>query len=416
MSSLRAVAASVLAVAIAPLVLSSPGNAVVASDGATSASLPTSSTSATEKSRFTSVARKKAQSARITVLPKIAQKGTGAASADRAKAIGEVKFSPAKEGRKVQIFRSSDNGTTWSTWGKPKKQNAKGLVRFTPASPLTGAHWTYKAEALKSGSLGKFTTGTATDQWSMILDDQFSGTSLDPRWSTRGAFYDKGSQRKCSKASPKMAKVGSGVLSLQVKKDPNRRGDICKWRKPGTSKKFKFPYYLNGHVGTDAKFSFRYGTAAARVKFQQPRGMHGSFWMNTSGEPEGRRSVEIDAVEFFGKGYPDGGLAQFLHYQGRKIGGVQTSANDVLRGTDNWWKKYHVFSVVWTPSGYSFRIDGTETYRTTKAISNKQVLVILSLLSSDWELDDMPKSGKGSMKVDWVRVWQHQSLAARNLQ
>ena len=77
-----------------------------------------------------------------------------------------------------------------------------------------------------------------------------------------------------------MAKVGSGVLSLQVKKDPSRRGDVCKWKKPGTSKKFKFPYYLNGHVGTDLRFTFRYGTAAARVKFQKPRGMHGSFWMN----------------------------------------------------------------------------------------------------------------------------------------
>ena len=126
--------------------------------------------------------------------------------------------------------------------------------------------------------------------------------------------------------------------------------------------------------------------------------------------------MEIDTVEFFGKGYKDGGLAQFLHYKGRKIGGLQPSANDVLKGSDNWWKKYHVFSVHWSPSGYSFRIDGVETYRTTKAKSDKQVIAILSLLSSDWELDKMPKSGKGSMKVDWFRVWQDQSIAARNLQ
>ena len=261
-----------------------------------------------------------------------------------------------------------------------------------------------------------FPTAKVDDRWSMLFQDQFGGGSLNSSlWQTRGDFYDKGSKRKCSKASPKMAKVGSGVLSLQVKKDPARKGDVCKWRSPGGKTK-KFSYYLNGHVGTDHSFSFRYGVAAARVKFQEPQGMHGSFWKNTSGEPEGNRAVEIDTVEFFGKGYSKGGLAQFLHYKGRKIGGLQPSANTVLSGTDNWWKKYHVFSVNWTPGGYSFRIDGKETYRTTKARSDKQVVAILSLLSSDWELDQMPKSGKGSMKVDWFRVWQDQSLAARNLQ
>jgi beta-glucanase (GH16 family) len=416
MSSYRALAASFVTAALVPLLAVAPSNALVVADTASSAG-STATQQSSQKTSFQSLKRKKAQAARLSVLPKIAQKGKGAASADKAKAIGEVKFSPAKEGRKVQIYRSSDGGTTWTKWGSPKKQNDDGVVRFTPAAPLTGAHWTYRAEAAKAGSLAKFMSGTATDQWTQIFEDQFGGASLNSAlWSTRGTSYDKGSQRKCSKASPKMAKVGSGVLSLKVKKDPNRRGDVCKWKKPGTSKKFKFPYYLNAHVGTDAKFTFRYGTAAARVKFQQPRGMHGSFWMNTSDEPQGRRQVEIDTVEFFGKGYKDGGLAQFLHYKGRKIGGVQKSADTTLKGTDNWWKKYHVFSVVWSPSGYSFRIDGTETFRTSKAISDKQVLTILSLLSSDWELADMPKSGKGSMKVDWVRVWQHQSLAARNLQ
>ena len=424
MSSYRALAATVGAAVLTPLLAVTPGHALMVADNGTSASTTTTSQSTTgtkstsaKKTSFRSFKRKKAQSARIEVLPAINQTGKTAKNADKAKAVGEVKFSPAKKGRKVQVYRSSDGGTTWTKWGTPKKQNEKGIVRFTPAARLTGGFWTYRAEAAKASGLGKFMSGTADDRWSLLFEDQFSGSKLNSAvWSARGTTYEPWSQRKCSKASPKMAKVGKGVLQLQVKKDPARRGDVCKWKKPGTRKKFKFPYYLNGHVGTDAKFTFRLGTAAARVKFQKPRGMHGSFWMNTSGEPEGRRSVEIDTVEFFGKGYKDGGLAQFLHYKGRKIGGVQKSADDALKGTDNWWKKFHVFSVTWTPKGYSFRIDGTETYRINKAVSDKQVLVILSLLSSDWELDDMPKSGKGTMKVDWVRVWQHPKFAARNLQ
>ena len=415
MSHLRAFAAPVLAAALTPmLLLATPGSAMpVATDAATT---QTQSADSTAKARpMARVKARKAQSARITVLPKVAQTGRGAKSADRAKAVGEIKVSPAQKGRKIVVQRSADNGGSWSNAAKTTT-NERGYAYFKPTTAASGSFWTYRAQVKKFKGKPAFTTGQVSDRWSLLFQDQFSGGSLNKSlWSTRGDFYDKGSKRKCSKASPKMAKVGSGVLTLKVKKDGSRRGDVCKWRSPGGKTK-KFSYFLNGHVGTDARFSYRYGVAAARVKFQKPQGMHGSFWMNTSGEPEGRHAVEIDTVEFFGKDYARGGLAQFLHYKGRKIGGLQPNANDVLKGTDNWWKKYHVFSVEWTPKGYSFRIDGKETYRTTRARSDKQVIMILSLLSSDWELDKMSKSGKGSTKVDWVRVWQDQSIAARNLQ
>ncbi|MGA9748293.1 MAG: glycoside hydrolase family 16 protein [Nocardioides sp.] len=402
MSHLRAFVAFALTVALLPLLLTAPGNAAMVSDGAS-----------LSKTTKTSAARKKAQRGRIAVLPTVSSSSKRDQSANRAKAVGEAIFPSVKAGRKVVVQRSNDGGSTWSKWDVQKTDD-NGRVAFKPASPAGAGYWTYQAKV--KGLPAK--TGTATDDWNLIFDESFSSrSSFDSRWSTRGDAYDKGSLRKCSKASPKMAKVGGGVLTLKVKRDGSRKGDVCKWRKPGTSKKFKNPYYLNGHVGTEQSFDFRYGVAAARVKFQKSRGMHGSFWMNTSGNaPQGTRPVEIDAVEFFGKGHKDGGLAQFLHYKGRKIGGLKKNAGDVLKGSDNWWKKYHVFSVEWTPQGYSFRIDGQETFRTSKAVSNKQVFPILSLLSSDYELKNMPKSGKGSLKVDWVRVWQTPELARKNLQ
>jgi beta-glucanase (GH16 family) len=414
MSYLRAFVALVLAAALTPLLLTAPGTAAPATTDATATTAMTASSAPTARTMARAKARK-GQSARLTVLPKVAHTGKGAKPADRAKAVGEIKVSPAQKGRKIVVQRSSNDGASWSNAAKTTT-NDRGYAYFKPAAAPAGGFYTYRAKVKRFKGKPAFETGRATDRWSLLFQDQFNARSLDRSvWKTRGDYYDKKSMRKCSKASPKMAKVGKGVLTLKVKKDGSRRGDVCKWRSPGGKTK-KFNYYLNGHIGTDQSFSFRYGVAAARVKFQQPQGMHGSFWKNTSGEPEGRHSVEIDTVEFFGKGYNKGGLAQFLHYKGRKIGGLQPSANDVLKRNDNWWKKYHVFSVEWTPQGYSFRIDGTETYRTSKAVSDKQVIAILSLLSSDWELDKMPKSGKGSMKVDWLRVWQDQSIAARNLQ
>ena len=45
-----------------------------------------------------------------------------------------------------------------------------------------------------------------------------------------------------------------------------------------------------------------------------------------------------------------------------------------------------MFSVEWSPGGYVFRIDGRETWRTSAGVSRRPEYLILSLLSSDYEL------------------------------
>jgi beta-glucanase (GH16 family) len=392
MSYLRGLLAIVLTAALTPLLLTQSGYAATASSARSSVS----------------------QGGKITILPQISQRGDGAAAADAAKTVGEAKMRPAKPGRPVEIQRMQPGGA-WETF-TVRKEKDDGRVVFTPSKPNPVAPWTYRARALPYRGLSEAFSNSATDAWTERFVDEFKGSSLSPFWNTRGTKYDKGSQRKCSKAKASMAKVGRGVLNLKVAKDPNRRGDVCKWRNPNNGKIEKFNYFLNAHVGTQTGFSYRYGVAAARVKFQKPRGMHGSFWMNDNNEPFGSRSAEIDAVEFFGKGYNDGGLAQFIHYKGKKIGGLQTSATKVLKGkSDTWWSKYHVFSVEWDPTGYVFRIDGKKTYALSRAVTDKKVMVVLSLLSSDWELKNMPDSKSGKSKVDWVRVWQHSRWDGRNL-
>ncbi len=73
-----------------------------------------------------------------------------------------------------------------------------------------------------------------------------------------------------------------------------------------------------------------------------------------------------------------------------------------------WSTRYHVFSVEWTPKRYVFRIDGQEIYRTSKGVSGQEQYLILSLLSSDYELSALGGDGKlpQTMDVDWVRTWE----------
>ena len=66
-----------------------------------------------------------------------------------------------------------------------------------------------------------------------------------------------------------------------------------------------------------------------------------------------------------------------------------------------------MFSVEWTPTEYVFRIDGQETMRTTNGVSHDPEYLILSMLSSDFELGLL--GGDGHLPqhayVDWVQVW-----------
>jgi beta-glucanase (GH16 family) len=73
-------------------------------------------------------------------------------------------------------------------------------------------------------------------------------------------------------------------------------------------------------------------------------------------------------------------------------------------GSD-WAEEFHVFSVEWTPEKYVFRIDGQVTHRLEGNTSGKPEFLILSLLSSDYELPNFNGELPERMEVDWARVW-----------
>ena len=198
------------------------------------------------------------------------------------------------------------------------------------------------------------------------------------------------------------------MLKLSVMEDPDREGDECQL--PGKRK--KFPYRLNGHVGTEGRVAFTYGFAAARIKTQAARGQHAAFWMQavggqgTGGPKKG--GAEIDVIEYFGDDHPEGGLTSFTYFldkNGKKqtVGGWLPNADEL---GDDWAEQYHVFSVEWTPDEYVFRIDDKVTQRLKGVSSGRPEFLILSLLSSDYELPRFDGELPETMEVDWARVWE----------
>jgi beta-glucanase (GH16 family) len=77
-----------------------------------------------------------------------------------------------------------------------------------------------------------------------------------------------------------------------------------------------------------------------------------------------------------------------------------------LGANRSWWQEFHVFSVEWTAHEYIFRIDGREYYREDKAVSQVPQYLVLSNLTSDYELKNLsPASFGDTAQVDWVRVF-----------
>lgn len=247
------------------------------------------------------------------------------------------------------------------------------------------------------------------------MSDEFDGAALDEdQWVHRGEDYNPDGLRLCSKGSPAAAQVSGGVLNLRTQLDPARTGEKCEAQSGDGKSLGEFSYRLNGHVSTTR--TFKYGVTAARIKFQEQRGQHGSFWLQatTDGaeheDPE-TGGAEIDVVEYFGESSEDR-LASFVYYpspEGMVKEGdfIEEASRFLADQDDDWWKGYHVFALEWTEDEYVIRIDGREAWRTDQGISQQEEILILSLLSSDYELPKLKDEGDlpQSMQVDWVRHW-----------
>jgi beta-glucanase (GH16 family) len=358
----------------------------------------------------TSVRTAAMQRVRLEALPQIVHQGWRVASPDAAKAAITATIKPVEVGRKVIL--QVQRGAYWESVAKAR-QDAEGRAQFAVRATSSGQPLTYRVKAVHFEGFEAITSDTVgTARWQTpTWTDEFSGSALSPKWNHRGQSFEAQSLRRCSRGDPKAVKVGYGAVRLSILRDRSRITK-CKARVRGEVAG-RFAYRLNGHIGTEGAFSFKYGVAAARVKFHHLRGQHGSFWMQpVGGMYPGGTGHEIDVIEYFGDNHPQGGLATFIHrYEGSRVaktGSWITEVRAFLKSRrDGWSRNYHVFSVEWTPQRLIFRIDGKEAYRISGRISSAPQYPILSLLASDYEFPQMKDwQLPQHMYVDWIRVWE----------
>ncbi|QIK75255.1 glycoside hydrolase family 16 protein [Nocardioides piscis] len=341
-----------------------------------------------------------AQTASLRALPQLADAGTTPSPAAAALTTLEAAFTPVVPGRTAIL--QAKRGRQWVETARGS-QDSGGRVSFQSAYALNGVPETYRVLAARDQAYKETASGSVrTDAWGTpIFSDEFAGTTLSPPWDHRYQGYEVPS-RSCSKTDPRATAVGGGVLALRVLDDPDR-DDACTFALNGQQQSTF--HRINGHVGTQGRFSYRYGVAAARVKFHDPRGQHGAFWLQPQGSGYG---AEIDVIEWFGNG--SGGLTNSVwdYSSGTPVRVAGGWVPDQPSFGSDWAGSYHVFSVEWTPSEYVFRIDGKVSLRTGQGVAQTEEYLILSLLVSNWEIPNLPspQSLPATMDVDWVRVWQ----------
>ena len=229
-------------------------------------------------------------------------------------------------------------------------------------------------------------TGMRGD-WTLKFDDEFDSTSLNTaKWST--GWYGSGITAPANDAEddcydPAQVSQASGVLSLSVA----QRSMSC-----GSDEE-----YAAGLVSTMGKFSFTYGFVEARVWLPGVQGNPSEVanwpgvWTDGRHWPE---DGEIDIAEGV-----NGHVCAHFHNaaspDGIGVGGRTGCPAGTY--TDGW----HTFAADWEPGSITYYYDGVDIGKVTSGVTSAPMFVILDYAAQH------PAQAPATMKVAYVRVWQH---------
>lgn len=315
-------------------------------------------------------------------------------------------FSKAVAGRPAVLQRKASAGWQDAATGE---QDDDGRVNFQVNDGRDAD--VYRAVALEitgddAQPATATPTGSAKKQWNNVLSSGFTGSDLDSSlWAQRGTGSYTTGGRQCSAPYPSNVEVDDGQLRLTLSKEKSAK-NIAAAKAAGCKESHVL---RNAMIGSEQRFSIRQGILAARVKFPEGQGMHGSVWLQSY------QKAEIDMIESYGYGR---GTTSVIHVKGKRYPTANSAVyvnTEAVKDRD-WWSKFHVFSVQWDAKQVIFSVDGTETRRITRNIPLADYFVVISLLSSDWEQKRFTKPVRKAegvtptklpqtMTVDWVKAW-----------
>jgi beta-glucanase (GH16 family) len=217
--------------------------------------------------------------------------------------------------------------------------------------------------------------------WTIIFDDEFNGSSLDlskwrPNWlgSSDTSITPPVQSAEVSCYDPAQVSEGNGELDLTA-----------------VARSCNGYSYASGMIQSNGKFNFTYGYMEARIWTPEGTGMWPAFWSDGHNWPQ---DGEIDVLEAYGTD----ALLYHYHYAGCGGDCAPGGSVDVPGATSGW----HTYAADWEPGVITWYYDGQRVWQYTTSITSSPMYLIVNL-----GLNSSSSAVPATMRVDYVRVWQH---------
>ena len=260
-------------------------------------------------------------------------------------------------------------------------------------------------------------------KWKLVWNDEFDGDTLDTsKWNYRlhllqkrhRTFTNEGLTFKDSCVHFNLIEKEGHFYSQHLQTGENfldRPGKVCCFS--GDSGKFVWPIAKI----SQPKFMHQYGYYECRAKFQQKPGWWSAFWLQSpiTGcclDPA-IAGVEIDIMENFER---DNTTTHVVHWDG--CGDDHKSAASKPIDVGQTADRFHLYGCHWSRYGYTFYVDGKQTFQVKGHVSRRPQFILLSTECFGYRLGDTPdprlkNSVPDAFVVDFVRVYDEIGQSTR---
>ncbi|MDR3344455.1 MAG: glycoside hydrolase family 16 protein [Oscillospiraceae bacterium] len=240
--------------------------------------------------------------------------------------------------------------------------------------------------------------------WYVVLDDDFSGSSLNSDVWVTSPHGKRNTEYWCTNLVS--VQGGEAVVSAAYLED--NVCTVCPQVGDFTS-----------GIETRGKLEQAFGYFEARVKFPNSAGMWSAMWLQANSVGRlgngGKDGSEIDVFEsaFYFNPQNIGACIHWDAYEDLWYRNVGTVSNTGI----NLYDDYHVWGLLWTPTSYTVFLDGKALWK-TGAGGVSQVPEFLRLTCEVRRTGSAPygqklgaftatKDSPAEFNIDYVRIYQH---------
>ena len=246
-------------------------------------------------------------------------------------------------------------------------------------------------------------------KWKLVWHDEFDGDTLDrSKWDYR-LYLSQQRHKTFSEDGAELDGKGNLLLKLYEKDghfySPHLQTGMNFLDRPGEKfGKFTWPVAKL----EKPKFAHKYGYYEIRCKLQTQPGWWSAFWLQSptigASLDHVKAGVELDIMENFSR---DGNCSHNVHWGGYTANHQDAGSGPRMVSPEG----YHVFGLDWSVDGYTFYIDGEESWRLDGPVSDTEQFILVSTECLGYRAGNKPHKDLRKavlpdyFTVDYVRVF-----------